>query len=132
MLLRRIALALAPSVPPDTQRLAGPALGAVPLVAALSLELGLPFVIVRPEKPKDYGTARQIEGALVAGERVFLIEDVVTTGGASMASIDALCDAGAAVIGAMCVVDREQGGAAAFSARDIPFGALFTKTSLGL
>ena len=131
-LLRRLALALATLVPGGVDRLAGPALGAVPLLAALSLETNLPFVIVRPEKPKDYGTARQIEGQLVAGERVFLIEDVVTTGGASMASLDALSEAGVSVIGATCVVDREQGGAAAFAARGVPFRALFTKTSLGL
>jgi orotate phosphoribosyltransferase len=131
-LLRRIGSALACLVPEGVDRLAGPALGAVPLLAAVSLQVGLPFVIVRPEKPKEYGTARQIEGALVAGERVWLIEDVVTTGGASMASLDALSEAGATVVGAACVVDREQGGAAAFAARGVPFTALFTKTTLGL
>jgi orotate phosphoribosyltransferase len=131
-LLRRLASALAALVPDGVDRLAGPALGAVPLIAALSLQVGLPFVIVRPEKPKDYGTAKQIEGALSAGERVWLVEDVVTTGGASMASLDALGEAGAIVVGAVCVVDREQGGAEAFAARGVPFQALFTKTTLGL
>ena len=131
-LLRRIGSALAALLPGGVDRLAGPALGAVPLLAAVSLAVELPFVIVRPEKPKEYGTARQIEGALVAGERVWLVEDVVTTGGASMASIDALSEAGVTVVGAVCVVDREQGGAAAFADRRVPFQALFTKTSLGL
>jgi orotate phosphoribosyltransferase len=131
-LLRRIAAALSSLLPSGLDRLAGPALGAVPLLAALSLEMNLPFAIVRPEKPKEYGTARQIEGALVTGERVFLIEDVVTTGGASMASLDALQEARVEVVGAACVVDREQGGAAAFAERGVPFQALFTKTSLGL
>jgi len=131
-LLRRLSSALADLVPSAVDRLAGPALGAVPLVTALSLQTGLPFVIVRPEKPKEYGTARQIEGAVAAGERVFLVEDVVTTGGASLATIDALQEAGATVIGVVAVVDREQGGAAAFEARGVPFQALFTKTSLGL
>lgn len=131
-LLRRIATALSALLPDAVDQLAGPALGAVPLLAALSLETNLPFVIVRPEKPKEYGTARQIEGALAAGERVFLVEDVVTTGGASMASLDVLGEAGATVVGAACVVDREQGGALAFAERGVPFQALFTKTSLGL
>lgn len=131
-LLRRLGSALASRVPHGVDRLAGPALGAVPLLAAVSLQMGLPFVIVRPEKPKEYGTAKQIEGALSAGERVWLVEDVVTTGGASMASLDALSEAGAVVVGAVCVVDREQGGAAEFAARGVPFQALFTKTSLGL
>src|SRR5437763_2602587 len=63
-LLRRIAEALADRLPPDVQRLAGPVLGAVPLVTALSLHTGLPALIVRTERPKEYGTSRQIEGTL--------------------------------------------------------------------
>ena len=107
-------------------------LGAVPLVTALSLATGLPTLIVRTEKPKDYGTARQIEGTLVAGERVLLVEDVVTTGGAALAAVDVLREAGAEVVGALVVVDREQGGPAAFEACGVPFDALFTKSALGL
>jgi orotate phosphoribosyltransferase len=131
-LLRRLAVALAGLVPAGVQRLAGPVLGAVPLVTALSLETGLPMVIVRTEGAKEYGTARQIEGALEAGERVLLIEDVVTTGGAALSAVDSLRAAGADVVGALVVVDREQGGPEAFAARHVPFQALFTKTSLGL
>jgi orotate phosphoribosyltransferase len=132
-LLRRIGLALAALMPSGVQRLAGPVLGAVPLVTALSLETGLPMVIVRTDRPKEYGTARQIEGAaIVAGEQVLLIEDVVTTGGAALSAVDELRAAGAEVIGALAVVDREQGGSEAFAARGVPFRALFTKTSLGL
>jgi orotate phosphoribosyltransferase len=131
-LLRRIAVALSSFVPSGIQRLAGPVLGAVPLVTALSLETGLPMVIVRTDKPKDYGTSKQIEGALVSGERVLLVEDVVTTGGAALAAVDELRVAGAEVVGALVVVDREQGGPEAFAARGVPFRALFTKTGLGL
>jgi orotate phosphoribosyltransferase len=104
----------------------------VPLVTALSLATGVPTLIVRTDKPKDYGTARQIEGRLMAGERVLLVEDVVTTGGAALAAVDVLREAGAEVVGALVVVDREQGGAAAFEARGVPFEALFTKSGLGL
>jgi orotate phosphoribosyltransferase len=131
-LLRRIASALAARVPGRVQRLAGPVLGAVPLVTAVSLETGLPMVIVRTDKPKEYGTAKQVEGALVAGERVLLIEDVVTTGGAALSAVDELRAVGAEVVGALVVVDREQGGPAAFAERGVPFRALFTKTELGL
>ena len=131
-LLRRLAVALSALVPPGTQRLAGPVLGAVPLVTAVSLETGLPMVIVRTDKPKDYGTSKQIEGALEAGERVLLIEDVVTTGGAALTAVDELRGAGAEVLGAVVVVDREQGGPDAFAARGVPFQALFTRTQLGL
>src|SRR5438105_14475566 len=58
-ILRRLAAELAALVPPDTQRLAGPVLGAVPLVTALALETGLPSVIVRTDAAKDYGTAKR-------------------------------------------------------------------------
>src|SRR5438105_7389627 len=68
-LLRQLASALAPLVPSAAQRLAGPVLGAVPLVTAVSLETGLPTVIVRVDDPKSHGTAKQIEGALNAGDR---------------------------------------------------------------
>src|SRR5207237_9967366 len=112
--------------------LAGPVLGAVPLVTAVSLATGLPTLIVRTEKLKNYGTARQIEGTLAAGERVLLVEDVVTTGGAALAAVDVLREAGAEVVGALAVVDREEGGAAAFAQRQVAFDALFTKSALGL
>jgi orotate phosphoribosyltransferase len=131
-LLRRIAAALALLLPRELSRLAGPVLGAVPLVTALALETGLPMVIVRTDPAKDYGTAKQIEGTLVAGERVVLIEDVVTTGGAALAAVDELRAAGAEVVGALAVVDREQGGPAAFAERGVPFRALFTRSALGL
>ncbi len=131
-LLARIAASLASRVPAGVQRLAGPVLGAVPLVTALSLQTGLDMLIVRVDKPKEYGTSKQIEGKLSAGERVLLVEDVVTTGGAALAAVDALREAGAEVLGALVVVDREQGGAEAFAARGVPFEALFTKSSLGL
>jgi orotate phosphoribosyltransferase len=131
-LLQRIAAELAERLPSGVQRLAGPVLGAVPLVTALSLETGLPMVIVRVDKPKQYGTAKQVEGTLAPGERVVLVEDVVTTGGAALAAVDMLREAGADVLGALVVVDREEGGAAAFGARGVPFDALFTKSQLGL
>src|SRR5439155_24646951 len=123
---------IASRLPDSVPRLAGTVQGAVPLVTALSLQTSLPMVIVRVDKPKEYGTAKQIEGTLEPGERVVLVEDVVTTGGAALASVDVLRDAGADVLKALVVVDREQGGAEAFAARRVPFDALFTKTELGL
>lgn len=131
-LLRRIAAEMAARLPDGVQRLAGPVLGAVPLVTALSLHTGLPALIVRVDKPKEYGTSKRIEGVLQAGERVVLVEDVVTTAGAALAAVDVLREAGAEVLGALVVVDREEGGAAAFAAAGVPYQALFTRTSLGL
>jgi orotate phosphoribosyltransferase len=131
-LLRRIAAELAPRLPAGLDRVAGTVLGAVPLATALSLETGLPMVIVRTDAPKEYGTAKRIEGTLVAGERVVLVEDVVTTGGAALGALDALRVEGAHVLGVLAVVDREQGGAEAFAAADVPYQALFTRSELGL
>jgi orotate phosphoribosyltransferase len=131
-LLRRLAVALREALPSGVQRLAGPVLGAVPLITALALETNLPTLIVRTDKPKEYGTSKAIEGTFNAGERVVLIEDVVTTGGAALAAVDTLRHAGADVLGAVCVVDREEGGAEAFERAGVPFQALFTKTGLGL
>jgi orotate phosphoribosyltransferase len=130
--LRRLAVELASRLPLGVQRLAGPVLGAVPLVTAVSLETQLPMLIVRTDKPKEYGTAKQIEGTLVVGERVVLVEDIVTTAGAALAAVEILRAAGADVLGALVVVDREEGGAEAFAAAGVPYQALFTKSSLGL
>jgi orotate phosphoribosyltransferase len=101
-------------VEPDAQRLAGPELGAVTLAAAASLASRLPFVIVR-KKAKEYGTAQRLEGAYAAGELVCLVEDVVTTGGAAVESVHALREAGLECRTAVCVVDREEGGADALA-----------------
>lgn len=95
---------------PAAARLAGPALGAVALAASASLASGLPFVIVR-DTAKEYGTGNRIEGPFAAGELVCLLEDVVTSGGALAESVAALRDAGLVVRNAICVVDREEGGA---------------------
>jgi len=94
---------------PEAVRIAAPELGAVPLAAAASLAGGLPFVIVRKEA-KEYGTSKRVEGAFEPGECVCLVEDVVTSGGAAVASVRTLREAGLRVSVAVCVVDREEGG----------------------
>jgi len=94
---------------PEAARIAAPELGAVPLAAASSLAGGLPFVIVRKDA-KDYGTSNRIEGVFEEGETVCLVEDVVTSGGAALAAVEALRDEGLRVSVAVCVVDREEGG----------------------
>jgi orotate phosphoribosyltransferase len=104
----RLARSVAEHEPAAT-RLAGPELGAVALAAAASLSSGLPFLIVRKE-PKEYGTANRLEGVFEPGERVCLIEDVVTSGGAAVEAVEALREAGLECGTAVCVVDREEGG----------------------
>jgi orotate phosphoribosyltransferase len=102
--------AVARDVEPDTVRLAGPALGAVALAASASMASDLPFIIVRGEI-KEYGTANRIEGPFEREDVVCLLEDVVTSGGALAESVSALREAGLVVRHAVCVVDREEGGA---------------------
>ncbi len=94
---------------PDTQRLAGPELGAVALAAATSLARRLPFLIVRKDA-KGYGTDNRLEGVFELGELVCLVEDVVTSGGAAVSAVEALRAAGLECRTAVCVVDREEGG----------------------
>ena len=130
-LLRRLGRHLAQLVPAETQRLAAPELGAVLLGGAVSMETGLPLVLVRKE-PKGYGTSKQIEGRFEAGERVTVIEDVVTTGGDSLRSAQVLRDAGVEVIHLVVVLDRGEGGEENISGAGIPYSPLFRISDLEL
>ena len=112
---------------PGAARLAGPELGAVALAAAASLASGLPFLIVR-KAAKDYGTANRLEGVFEPGERVCLVEDVVTSAGAAIVAVEALREAGLDVGTAVCVVDREEGGADALARVGVRLRALFRAT----
>jgi orotate phosphoribosyltransferase len=130
-LLRRLGKHLATLIPKETQRLAAPELGAVLLGGAVSLETGLPLVLVRKE-PKGYGTSKQIEGLLEPRDRITLIEDVVTTGGDSLRSAQVLRDAGADVIHLVVVLDREEGGEENIKNAGIPYSPLFRVQDLEL
>ncbi|HSP10120.1 MAG TPA: orotate phosphoribosyltransferase [Candidatus Dormibacteraeota bacterium] len=130
-LLKRLGSQLAALVPPETQRLAAPELGAVLLGGAVSMETGLPLVLVRKE-PKGYGTAKQLEGRVAAGERVTVIEDVVTTGGDSLRSAQVLRDAGLEVIHLVVVLDRGEGGEENIRSAGIPYSPLFRIQDLEL
>jgi orotate phosphoribosyltransferase len=128
-ILRRVGKQLAGLVPAGTQRLAAPELGAILLGGAVSLELELPLVLVR-KQAKGYGTSRALEGVLQAGDRVTVIEDVLTTGGAAIDAIEKLRAAGAEVIGLVAVLDREEGAAQNIAELGVPFLPLFRKTDL--
>ena len=124
----RLAAAVAEHEP-ESARLAGPELGAVALAAAASLASGLPFLIVRKEA-KDYGTENRLEGAFEPGERVCLVEDVVTSGGAALEAVEALRAAGLECGTAVCVVDREEGGADALARQAVRLRPLFRASEL--
>lgn len=126
-LLEAIAVRIATAVSdaePDAVRLAAPELGAVPLAAGASLASRLPYLIVRGQA-KEYGTANRIEGQFEPGEKVCLVEDVVTTGGAAVEAIHALRESGLECRTVVCVVDREEGGADALARVGVRLRTIF-------
>jgi len=129
-LLRDLAREISARLPSGTSRLAGVELGAVPLVAAVALQSDLPYGIVR-KSAKEYGTGNRIEGRPIeAGERVALIEDVVTTGTQVLRAAATLEEAGAEVLGIVAVLDRREEGSARLGG--YPFGALLRMKDLGV
>jgi uridine monophosphate synthetase len=95
-------------------REAGIRLAAIPYAAlaigtAVALETGLPMIYPRKEV-KDYGRARQVEGAFQAGERAIVLDDLITTGGSKLQAIEPLEAAGLQVRDVVVLIDREQGG----------------------
>ena len=93
--------------PKTSVRLAGVELGAVPLVVAVALSTGLPYLIVRKSE-KDYGTGKGVEGNFEPGERVALVEDVVTTGTQAVKAARSLTEAGVEVVKISAVLDRRE------------------------
>jgi len=113
----------------DGTKLAGVALGAVPLVAATSVETHTPYVIVRKQQ-KEYGTGNLVEGELVDGEEVLVLEDIATTGQSAIDAAEALREAGATVSRVLVVVDRQEGAAANLAEHDLELDALVTAEQL--
>jgi orotate phosphoribosyltransferase len=130
-LLRDLARGLSAKLPEGVAKLAGVELGAVPLVAATALETGLPYVIVR-KGTKDYGAnaGRAIEGRLVAGEKVVLVEDVVTTGTQVLRAAEVLEGEGTEIAGIVAVLDRREERTPRLG--PYPFEALLGLQDLGL
>ncbi|MER7811877.1 orotate phosphoribosyltransferase [Streptomyces sp900116325] len=129
VLLDSIAQAMVVLVPKDTEVLAGLEMGGIPVVTALGRHTGLPCAFVR-KQAKSYGTCRLAEGADIAGRRVLVVEDVVTSGGQIVLSTTDLRALGADVREALCVIDRQQGGAEALVAERIQLLALLTADDL--
>jgi orotate phosphoribosyltransferase len=128
-LLRQVAEAMAGLLPEGADGLAGLELGGVPLATVLSQVTGLPAGFVR-KQAKPYGTRRLAEGFDVAGRRLVVVEDVVTSGGAVVESCRALRSEGAEVAVALCVIDREAGGPASLAEIGVELRSLFTMTQL--
>ena len=128
-LLKAVAEEMAPLVPAETDLLAGLEMGGIPVVTALSAVTGIPAVFVR-KVAKTHGTARLAEGPAVEGKRLLIVEDVVTSGGQIRLSASDLRDLGASIVGAVCVVDREDGGSETLAEDGICLQSLFAGSEL--
>ena len=114
----------------------GMALGADPITAAIITLADmqgreLKGFIVRKE-PKAHGTGRMIEGPMVSGEQVVIVEDVVTTGGSSLQAIKHCEQFGLEVADVLAIIDRLEGGAEAFAAQGYRLRSLLTVKDFGI
>ena len=128
-LLRAIAAALAELIPASTEVLCGLEMGGIPIANALSLHTGLPAAFIR-KTPKPYGTQRYAEGPPLANKQLLLVEDVVSSGGAIVNTVNMLRDDGITVSRALCVIDRESGGREALAEIGITLDHLFTMAEI--
>ncbi len=106
-------------------KIAGVVLGSIPLAVALSLRTKVPFIMVRREK-KDHGTQKMIEGSLEPGDRVLMVEDVITSAGSVIEAIGIVRAAGGEVDDVLCVVNRQEGGEAKLNEMDVRLCSLVT------
>lgn len=114
----------------------GMAVGADPITAAIITvagQRGIPLrgFIVRKEA-KSHGTGRDVEGPVEKGDRVYIVEDTVTTGGSSLLAIEKATAAGLQVLGVLAVIDRLEGGREAFTQRGYSLQTLLTVRDLGI
>ncbi|MBQ9372876.1 MAG: orotate phosphoribosyltransferase [Thermoguttaceae bacterium] len=129
-----LELLLADGALPDA--VGGMSIGADPITAAVLTIAGvrgfdLKGFLVRKES-KGHGTNKFIEGPVAAGDKVVVVEDVVTTGGSSLLAIERLEAAGIKVEGVIAIVDRMEGGAQAFAERGYSFRSLLTIKDFGI
>ncbi len=113
----------------DGDKIAGMELGAVPIASAVSLEADLPFLMVRKEK-KGHGTAGRIEGNYEEGDKVTVVEDVTTTGGSAVETVEVLRDVGVEVEKVLVVVDRKEGAEKRLKEVDVDLVPLITADEL--
>jgi orotate phosphoribosyltransferase len=126
--------------PVQFNAVAGPSVGADPLVCGVVMHarkrgFKLPGLFIRKE-PKEHGTNKLVEGLKnlegIDQPSVVLVEDVVTSGGSSLRSIQGLREAGLTCDYAIAIVDRLEGGREALEAEGIEFRSIFTKADFGI
>ena len=128
-LLARVAAAMVPLLPDDTDLLGGLEMGGIPIATVVSSQSRVSALFVR-KQAKIYGTCKLAEGPAVDGLRVTLIEDVITTGGAVRDATRALREAGAVVETVVCAIDRSPGDDNPLADVGLEIRAVLTKADL--
>ena len=128
-LLRSVANALWDAVNSHPTLLCGVPYTALPIATCISLDQNLPMVICRKEA-KDYGTKKQVEGIFKKGQNCLIIEDVVTTAGSVLKTIEILEQQGLQVTDVVVLVDRQEGGREALEKKGYRLHAVFTLSEL--
>ena len=129
-LLREVAQAMAQVARPlPFDRIAAIPYAGLPIGVALAMEMDRPLIYPRREV-KGYGTRRAIEGAFRAGERVLLVDDLITRGDSKLEAIAPLEAAGLRVRDVLVLIDREQGGAEDLARRGYRLHAVLRLTQL--
>jgi len=115
---------------PEAEVLAGVATAGIPWGAMAADQLKLPYMYVRP-KPKEHGLGNQIEGAYTAGQKVLVIEDLISTGKSSLQVVDVLRSAGVEVVGMVSIFNYGFSIAdTAFETAGVPFRSLTNYSNL--
>jgi orotate phosphoribosyltransferase len=112
-------------IPENTEILAGLEMGGIPLATALSVETGIVCAFVR-KQAKEYGTCKIAEGADVSGKKICVIEDVVTTGGQIIKSVQELRNRGGIVENVLCVIQRNSEAAEILAKEGLNLKPVFT------
>ena len=118
----------------EVDAIGGMTMGADPIslvvgMASSEHEKALQVFTVRKE-PKGHGRGKQIEGNFKEGDRVVVVDDVITTGGSTLKAIEAIRAAGGEVVFCLVLVDREEGGRPAIEADGVPVVSIFTRSQL--
>ncbi len=139
LLIGRVGLAALRETGWPVDSVGGLTLGADPIsyaiahASALEAEAGTGGMVrsftVRKEA-KQHGTGKLIEGPFQAGDKVVVVEDVITTGGSALKAVEAIRAAGGEILGVLALVDREEGGREALEAAGLNVISLATASDL--
>ncbi len=115
--------------PENFDRVAGIPTAGIPFASVLAYSIHKPFLYVRKET-RSHGRERRVEGILYPGDRVLLVDDVVTTGGSLLTAAEAIVAEGGVVKDALVLIDREEGGETAVQEKGIKLNYFMDMTNV--